>query len=435
MVLTIRSGMVQKAAVFAVCAVMGSGTVSAATADWNYITPTGSYIFSPLNTRVTIGSGNVNDSTCPLRVDGISTDSGAATYQLFIKNTATAFSSSPKSGILFSGKMTATPTYTSFGGITAGKENTTSGNYASFLYFTTRQTSGSLTERMRITSTGFVGIGDANPDMELSVKGDGGSTGLFSVRGTNNAHEISMSFEPTGSLSGSNMLWAVGRAVNANRFAIRSFDGTIDATRLSIDNNGFVGIGTTTAGSKLQIYGSAAIGYSASTSAPANGLAVSSMVCIGTVNAPGANGKLLINGGAAIGYSAAGTNPPANGLVVSGQVGIGTTAVGTFKLAVEGKIGAREVVVTQATPWPDFVFKNDYKLKPLEQVEKQIKEHKHLENIPTEVEVRKNGVSVGEMQAKLLQKVEELTLYMIELQKDNQQLKRQMNELKRQIDK
>ncbi|WP_406845504.1 hypothetical protein [Flavobacterium soyae] len=104
-------------------------------------------------------------------------------------------------------------------------------------------------------------------------------------------------------------------------------------------------------------------------------------------------------------------------LTANGSLGIGTLTTGTHKLAVEGSIGAREIKV-QATGWSDFVFKKEYNLPTLEQVEKHINEKGHLENIPSEEEVLKNGINLGEMNAKLLQKIEELTLYSIEQQKE-----------------
>ncbi|MBS7256730.1 hypothetical protein [Flavobacterium branchiicola] len=100
----------------------------------------------------------------------------------------------------------------------------------------------------------------------------------------------------------------------------------------------------------------------------------------------------------------------------NGSLGIGTVTTGVHKLAVEGSIGAREIKV-QATGWSDFVFKKEYNLPTLEQVEKHITEKGHLENIPSEEEVVKNGINLGEMNAKLLQKIEELTLYSIQQNK------------------
>ena len=97
-----------------------------------------------------------------------------------------------------------------------------------------------------------------------------------------------------------------------------------------------------------------------------------------------------------------------------GYVGIGTDNPQN-KLDVNGTIRATEVKVEAG--WSDFVFDKDYKLPTLQEVENHINEHKHLPDIPSEAEVKENGVSLGEMQAKLLQKIEELTLYTIELNK------------------
>jgi hypothetical protein len=102
-----------------------------------------------------------------------------------------------------------------------------------------------------------------------------------------------------------------------------------------------------------------------------------------------------------------------------GNVGIGTTNP-TEKLAVNGKIRAKEIKVE--TGWADFVFAKDYKLPTLQETEKHIKEKGHLPGIPSAAEVEKNGVELGDMNKKLLQKIEELTLYLIEMKKENEKV-------------
>ncbi|MET3021357.1 hypothetical protein [Flavobacterium hydatis] len=110
-----------------------------------------------------------------------------------------------------------------------------------------------------------------------------------------------------------------------------------------------------------------------------------------------------------------------------GNVGIGTSTPDA-KLAVNGTIHSKEVKV-DLFRWPDFVFKKEYNLPTLEEVEKHINTKGHLENIPSEEEALKNGINLGEMNAKLLQKIEELTLYMIEIKKENVQMKNRLIKL------
>ena len=98
-----------------------------------------------------------------------------------------------------------------------------------------------------------------------------------------------------------------------------------------------------------------------------------------------------------------------------GNVSIDTTNLGSYRLAVNGTIRAKEVRVN--TGWSDFVFEEDYSLPTLSEVESHIKAHKHLPDIPSAAEVEAEGVELGVISSKLLQKVEELTLYVIAQEK------------------
>ncbi|NJN26968.1 MAG: hypothetical protein HC819_13810 [Cyclobacteriaceae bacterium] len=104
-----------------------------------------------------------------------------------------------------------------------------------------------------------------------------------------------------------------------------------------------------------------------------------------------------------------------------GNVGIGINNP-TEKLVVDGKILAEEVKV-QVVPSSDYVFEPDYELKPLLEVDQFIQQNKHLPDIPSAAEFKENGVGLGEMDNMLLRKVEELTLYVIQLMKENEELK------------
>ncbi len=114
-----------------------------------------------------------------------------------------------------------------------------------------------------------------------------------------------------------------------------------------------------------------------------------------------------------------------------GNVGVGTTTVPSgYKFAVAGKVISEEVKVQLQSAWPDYVFTKNYSLPSLEEVEKHITSSGHLKDIPSAAEVEKNGIFLGEMDAKLLQKIEELTLYTIQQQKEINQLKNENAQLK-----
>lgn len=129
-------------------------------------------------------------------------------------------------------------------------------------------------------------------------------------------------------------------------------------------------------------------------------------------------------------------NAKANALVIApgGNVGIGTSTptseltvngdIYANNLSAEGKITTQEVEVT-LDGWSDYVFEEGYQLNPLSEVEKFIKENKHLPGIPSEKEIVENGLSVGEMNQKMMEKIEELTLYVIQLEKEIDKLKKQ----------
>ncbi|MFL9485703.1 hypothetical protein ACI6Q2_23170 [Chitinophagaceae bacterium LWZ2-11] len=108
----------------------------------------------------------------------------------------------------------------------------------------------------------------------------------------------------------------------------------------------------------------------------------------------------------------------------NGNVGIGVP-IPTDKLSVNGNIRSKKIIVTQ-TGWPDYVFDSAYTLTPLAHVEQFIKDNKHLPDVPSAKEVADKGLDIGDNQAVLLKKIEELTLYMIEMKKENDRTKDEM---------
>lgn len=115
-------------------------------------------------------------------------------------------------------------------------------------------------------------------------------------------------------------------------------------------------------------------------------------------------------------------------ILTDANVGIGTSSFSdgtdTYRLSVDGAVRAHRVKVY--TTWADFVFENNYKLPTLMEVEKHIKQNGHLKDIPSAKQVEENGIELGEMNKLLLQKVEELTLYLIEMDKEIKDLKCQI---------
>ncbi len=119
--------------------------------------------------------------------------------------------------------------------------------------------------------------------------------------------------------------------------------------------------------------------------------------------------------------------------IFSGNVGIGSDLSDVdfrnYKLSVNGRIRATEVKVY--TGWADYVFKEDYKLPTLKEVAQHIAEKGHLINIPSAAEVAENGIQLGEMNAKLLEKIEELTLYTLEQEKKLQTQEERLQKLEK----
>lgn len=108
-----------------------------------------------------------------------------------------------------------------------------------------------------------------------------------------------------------------------------------------------------------------------------------------------------------------------------GRVGIGgvNSHAAGYKLSVNGKVICEELRVQNSVSWPDYVFADQYQLMPLQQVSDYIKANKHLPGIPSAKEVEKDGIAVGDMQKRMMEKIEELTLYVIQLQQEIEALK------------
>ena len=114
----------------------------------------------------------------------------------------------------------------------------------------------------------------------------------------------------------------------------------------------------------------------------------------------------------------------------NGNIGIGTTETDSYKLSVAGKMRATEVLIQEISNWSDYVFYDNYRLPKLSDVESYIRQNHHLPDVPSEAEVMDKGINLGEMDAILLKKIEELTLYVIELKKENEVMRGEIEKLK-----
>ena len=188
-------------------------------------------------------------------------------------------------------------------------------------------------------------------------------------------------------------------------------------SRFYIDNIGNVGIGTRNPTVKLHIVGDIADSNGGILLEHTNHTQGISMGYDGiqkqTTNG---NGILYLDS------ASSGNNYLALQTRSGGNVGIGTADTKGYKLAVAGKVVAEEVKIALQTSWPDYVFETNYRLPSLLEVEYQIKKQGHLKDIPSAKEVEENGIYLGEMNSKLLQKIEELTLYTIAQEKKIKEL-------------
>ncbi|MBL7729842.1 MAG: hypothetical protein JNM88_01580 [Chitinophagaceae bacterium] len=232
------------------------------------------------------------------------------------------------------------------------------------------------------------------------------------------------------------------------KFIIRTDGGD----KVFVDDAGNVGINTPTPTSRLHVTGTANIvGATSITGATTiNNGAANALSLTGGLFITKSNEALGISGtNAAINFYNSGNfksfiSHSTSGLylgvndgnirldVTNGHVAIGPVVLtganaDAYKLAVNGKIICEEVMVKLAGSWPDYVFADNYKLRPIREVEQFIAANKHLPNIPAAADMEKTGIEVGDMQKKMMEKIEELTLYIIELQKQIDQLKQTGN--------
>lgn len=341
-----------------------------------------------------------------------------------------------------------------FGSGLAMREN---GQNKAFAYWSIENQSFSIEESNAarlVIKQGNVGIGTTSPAASLHVKHSAsgylpnGVTGLFvENNGSTNNHYVFQTATAGGGESftitnaGNVGIGTVSPKTNLHVYHSASGETPTNVTGLYVENNGSANnsyvLQTATAGGgkSFTITNAGKVGIG--TTAPSTRLHVED----GSDAEPGSGGYFMtgqVNGSNLVmdnNEIMARDNGAATTLHLNadgGTVAIGAKGFANFgdaALAVNGRILSQEVKVELAGSWPDYVFDEDYQLMPLDELEQSIRQNKHLPDVPSAQEVEASGVALGEMQAKLLQKIEELTLYVINLKKENEALKQRVSSL------
>lgn len=281
---------------------------------------------------------------------------------------------------------------------------------------------------------------DATSHLGYATLGGTSSNSLLNIYGENWSNFIRLTYRKNTSnyaqigLGSDGMLF---RNYNPSGTYAYSFRDNNDVKILTLYRNGKVAIGssyTVATATKLRVFDAVYPSMQVASSTATGDLSIATgqgYYCLFSnpkdLVLRAESGDLILTSNYSTGKVLLGTGNGSTAKMVitsTGEVGIGTTTPSTtYKLSVKGKIRAEEIKVE--TGWSDFVFNPDYKLPSLYEVETFINQNGHLPEIPSAEEVKEKGVSVGEMQSKLLQKIEELTLYIIEQNKTiNEQNKR-----------
>lgn len=291
--------------------------------------------------------------------------------------------------------------------------------------------SGSDYGQGNLLAAGKVGIGTMTPNAPLQLGNVYANRKIVLYEETNN----------------DNQYYGLGVNTNTFRFqlpatgrAFRFFsanDAASSSEVFTIQGDGKVGVGTAAPAYPLQVVGKiGSTGLFLDATTPAINTSSTAQYLHIYNHLSGANG--LKAGGMLVADDYGYASPAKNDLIVKGKVAIGTplsSNPNNYTLAVNGQIGAKDVRVeaTSAT-WPDYVFEDTYQLPSLTEVESYLQENKHLKEVPSAKEIAEKGHSLGDMDAVLLKKIEELTLYMIEQSKQVSQQNQLMIEQNKKLE-
>jgi len=274
-------------------------------------------------------------------------------------------------------------------------------------------------DRVFVNSEGYVGIGTDIPAAKLQVHGGTGEQlRIFAAEDPILQFADGFAFNQVKKgfvqLSGDNLRVGTNSGNDNGKFIIR----TNNSDRVFVDNSGRVGINQANPTSQLHVSGRTYINNGGSESLALDGTNpfiqfYQSGSAKSFIQQTGSTLFMGVNNG--------------NLRLDAAQIAIGqdlNTATG-YKLAISGKVICEELKVSLVANWPDYVFQNNYKRLPLSELKKFIDDNMHLPNIPSAKEIENNkGFELGEMQRKMMEKIEELALYVIELQEQIDVLKK-----------
>jgi hypothetical protein len=301
-----------------------------------------------------------------------------------------------------------------------------------------------------LPATGNVGVGTTSPQGPLHIKGVSG-WGTLKISPNGDNEEAGISIGARGLVSDYTNSWLLARGAWGLGPDLKIGNTTLGAVMTFLHSNGNIGIGTANPLGKLSVVGKAVIGSGDVTINDINDAIYIQKPEYNQIHffqpQSSVNSYISLNKAGALAFGAGNTTPGmqiwtgsnhrlslgTNGLerltvMPDGNIGIGTTTP-TTKLAVNGTVRAVEIKVENSV-WPDYVFLEGYQMKTLTETEQHIKEKGHLPGIPSAGQVKANGINLGEMNAKLLEKIEEITLYLIEMEKRDRKQQAEINELK-----
>lgn len=278
--------------------------------------------------------------------------------------------------------------------------------------------------KLTMDNVGNIGIGTTTPNYKLHV-----NTGDIFLQSS--AGRLMIGYD------GGNQ-WRYSTTNGGADLLMYSFNGAADAYKHYFSQNGFVGLGTgsnvpsaplhvkTTNSEVVRIEGAHPYTslYDNTDGYRAYWWYNGSDIIFGSASGAGVPIKLAPNGSISTVFMGDGT----------GRVWIGSGTINPatgYLLSVKGKVICEEAKVQLNASWPDYVFKNDYHLMPIDELEKNINANQHLPNIPAASDMEKNGILLGDMNRRIIEKVEELTLYIIDLHKQNEKLQLEVNQLKK----